>query len=226
MSTDKCWCGKEATCWLNKVVDNTYSISSEIPLVFGYSTPLCLEHAANFESKLPTQYGLANKKSLLIEAIKKNCLQYGDFKLSSGVKSNYFIDISKLWNSEHLRLVADLIFEAMKPFPVQVGGPELGAAPIIGALLMQRELSGFIVRKDGRIEGICKPTGTYIIEDVVTTGNQALNAVRLASNEGALILGIIAVVDREAGAKELLSKMGYNYHSLVSVKDLGVFNNE
>jgi len=172
------------------------------------------------------KYLLPEKKALLAGLVKSHCVQFGDFELSAGGRSNYFIDGSKLWTSELLYTVADCLLETLHPFPQQIGGPSVGADPLVGAMLLLaklrgRILSGFVVKKDGAVEGICEPKqGTIIVEDVVTTGTQTQKALRAAEAKGALILGIVAVVDRQAGASKLFK--GYNYHALLDLRDLGI----
>ena len=132
--------------------------------------------------QFPDVVDLYVKKNFLAEVVKNNALKFGDFKLSSGEQSNYFIDCSKLWNSECLFLIAEYILNIIKPTlsqacGFQVGGPSIGVDPIVGALLTLARskgynLYGFLMRKDGNIEGICCPISTLIIDDVATTGKQ------------------------------------------------------
>jgi len=157
--------------------------------------------------------------------ISTNCVRYGDFPLSGGGRSNYFIDCGKLWLSDRLCVVVDCLWDALQPLPRQVGGPSVGADPLIGALLllarmMGQPLSGFVVKKDGSIQGDFRPVSTVIIEDVITTGTQVQRTATLAEEQGATIQGIVALVDREAGAIGLLKR--WNYYPLLTVRDLGV----
>jgi len=172
------------------------------------------------------KYLLPEKKAMLARLVKAHCVQFGDFELSAGGRSNYFIDGSKLWTSDLLYTVADCLLETLLPFPQQVGGPSVGADPLVGAMVLLAKLrghnlSGFVVKKDGTVEGICEAKqGTVIVEDVVTTGTQTQKALLAAEGRGALVLGVVAIVDRNAGASKLLK--GYDYHALLDLRDLGI----
>lgn len=184
----------------------------------------------------------------LIELVKQYALKYGDFKLSSGARSHYFIDMSKAVNrSECLDLILTTIYGYLdyevrwrsprtktQEWPCNaVGGPVLGAAPLVGGMLAtharryygQGLLRGFLVRKEPKngelIEGaLCPGDNVLILEDVVTTGKQTKRAIEVVEEFGAKVRAVIAVVDRLAGAKELLAP--WNFHSMMTIHDLGV----
>jgi orotate phosphoribosyltransferase len=75
----------------------------------------------------------------------------------------------------------------------------------------------------GRVEG-CFATGNavVIVEDVITTGQSALEAIRAVEAEGARVLGVLAVVDRQEGGRAALEHAGYSVEALVSAADLGL----
>lgn len=183
-------------------------------------------------------------KTTLVNLVKELAVQYGEFRLSSGAISSYFIDMSKVTHhSSGLEVISKEILHALcgppflDHFPDAIGGPVLGAAPIVGGVLARyRQLSlkrplfkpvmrGFLVRKepkDGQyIEGDLRSgDNVLIVEDVVTTGKQTKKAIDQVLAVGAKVVGVIAVVDRLAGAAELLKDWPYN--ALVTVEDLGV----
>lgn len=175
-------------------------------------------------------------RNRLKEIIKRLSILRGDFTLSSGEKSNYYIDarVTTL-NSEGANLIARLMLnEIRKDSSINtVGGPTLGADPIIGALLFHaseegKVLDGFIVRKNAKghgteklIEGNVKVESVAaVVEDVVTTGGSVLKAVRAAEASGITVKKIIALVDREKGAAGLFSESGYEYVPLFSISEL------
>ena len=169
----------------------------------------------------------------LAELIAIYAVEYGDFELSSGLKSSYFIDMSKvtLW-STGLSLIAEQIWGRIRqygPFIDAIGGPSLGADPIVGAVLHSSMVGdpvrGFLVRKipknESYIEGLLQTNDkVFIVEDVVTTGNQTMNAIKRVEEVGAKVIGVIAVVDRLSGAKERLKD--YNFQSLLTISDLNI----
>lgn len=166
-------------------------------------------------------------RRLLADKVRSCALKYGRCQLSSGQVSDYFIHADRLTlNSDNLYDFAKSVWMCLEPFPDLVGGPSIGADPLIGSLLTlaairEHKLGGFLIRKDGRVEGTVKAQQTaFIIEDVITTGAQTLKAVQAAEGAGAVILGVIALVDRLAGAKEMLRGRGYDLTSLVTVDDI------
>ena len=119
--------------------------------------------------------------------------------------------------------------------PTAVGGLTLGADPVAYAIAAAAHRAGaaldaFTVRKQpkqhgtaGRIEG-CFAAGdaVVIVEDVITTGQSALEAIRAVEAEGARVLGVLAVVDRQEGGRAALEHAGYSVEALVSAGDLGL----
>lgn len=167
----------------------------------------------------------------LVELVKKYAVKYGEFTLSSGKKSNYFIDMSKVTNrSDGLRLIMLSLMQSFlggSPNIQAVGGPVLGAAPIVGGLVALSKdplLNGFLVRKEEKngeiIEGVLNPgDNVIVVEDVVTTGAQVKRAVDIIEAKGGVVRLIIAVLDRLEGAKELL---GDRFCSLMTIDDLDI----
>ena len=165
----------------------------------------------------------------LLEIIKKESVFKGEFILASGKKSNFYIDMRK--TSLHplgAKLIGEIIFEKIKSFNIDsIGGPTLGADPIVSAVsiasaLSEKPIPGFYVRKEAKshgtmkmIEGIFKPGNRVIIvEDVVTTGSSTLKTIKAVENEGGKIIKIITLVDREEGGSENIKKEGYEFESL------------
>ena len=171
-------------------------------------------------------------KDNLVQLVKDYALKFGEFELSSGQKSNYFIDASRLTLlSGGLRQIASAI---VKVLPLQfleaIGGPSTGADPIIGAVLAHPSVNvnmrGFLVRKEPKkgqlIEGYLEAEDRVaIIEDVITTGTQTLRAIEAAEAAGAEVLSVICLVDRLAGAREKMPKY-IGYYPLLTIEDLGI----
>lgn len=179
-------------------------------------------------------------KDTLIELLKTYAVKHGDFILSSGKRSSYYLDVRQVTlRSTGSVLIAGLIREIIEETPGlaidAVGGMAIGADPIIGALLMYadevgEELLGFIVRKEPKdhgtkqlVEGPVESGMTVVIvEDVATTGASALAAAEAVLSMTCHVEMIIAVVDRLEGAAEACAARGIPFKSLVTILDLGI----
>jgi len=176
-------------------------------------------------------------KDKLIELIKQRALKFGDFTLASGQTAKFYLDCRRLTLSgEGAHHVASGMIDLMKDdWPDAVGGMAIGADPITAAVItvawqQNRELTGFIVRKEAKqhgtgnqVEGPCEPgQRAIILEDVVTTGGSSVRAIEYAREFGLKIDKVIAIVDRQAGAREAFEKVGVELQSLVTLSDLGI----
>ncbi len=179
----------------------------------------------------------AEAKQRLMALVNETAVIRGDFVLTSGARSNYYID-GKLISltSEGLayfaRVVLDMIAETDADL---IGGMTLGADPVIGAVvavshIIGRPVDGIIVRKEAkghgrlkRIEGAIKQGNTVvIIEDVVTTGGSSLKAIEAVEEAGGRIAKVICLVDRLAGGRESFESKGYHFEPIFTIDDLDI----
>lgn len=174
----------------------------------------------------------------LLKLLKENAFQKGKRILSSGKESNYYLDVKRVTlTSEGAYLTAKIILELLKKERIDaIGGPTLGADPIIGAIAALAYIDGrpvntFIVRKEPKkygmekfIEGpqISEGDRIIIIEDVVTTGSSVLKVVEVVRKAGGQVSKIIALVDRLEGAAERLRKEGCSLVSIFTSRDFGI----
>ena len=159
-------------------------------------------------------------KESLKKLLKERAVKFGEFTLSSGKKSNFYVDCRKVsLHPEGAKLIGNLILAKIKGLKVDaVGGLTLGADPITSAVVTLSNIPGFIVRKKEKehgtkqkIEGILEPGwSVVIVEDVATTGASALEAIQAVEAAGAKVTKVIAVVDREEGAKEALKNYDFD----------------
>lgn len=176
---------------------------------------------------------MSKEKDRLIELIfKEGAIEFGNFVLSSGKQSNYYINIKKLiTNPQALKIIASLIKAKAESFSLEydkIAGPELGAVPIAVSLALIADKPLLIVRKKKKdygtgkqVEGeVKRGDRVLLVEDVTTTGGSVLRAAKILEREGANIVAIIVVVDREEGAKQSLEKEGYTLIPLVTVGEL------
>jgi len=178
---------------------------------------------------------LADKRQKLLEIIARRSLLRGEFRLTSGRSSNFFIDLKKtMLDPEGGSLLADLLFEMIRTQDVDcIGGMETGAIPLVAALCLrswpEKPLKGFFIRKeakghgtDQQVDGLLDPGSRVILfEDVTTTGGSALRAVDEARRSQCAILKVITVVDRLEGAAENFRKAGIPFEALFTRRDFG-----
>ena len=174
----------------------------------------------------------------LARFMQEHSLRRGHFILASGKTSTYYID-GKLtaMHPQGAVLIAKAILEEIKTLPVDaIGGMDMGATPIVGAVAAVSAISGrpypvFVVRKDVKKHGTMKaiegpipqsPSKVVIIDDVVTTGDSILKAIDEVQKAGHEVLLAISVLDRGAGATEALARRNIRYQPLVTLLDIGV----
>jgi orotate phosphoribosyltransferase len=163
-------------------------------------------------------------RNRLWQILNDNSLITGqNMTLSTGTHSSFYFDCKKTTlTGEALNLVADVFLEEIDKLPEQpiaIGGLTMGADFIVSAVVMRAyqvghpTVNGSIVRKEPKKHGTRNhiendlPAGTTIavVDDVITTGGSTAQACDRLLGEGYKIVGIIALVDREAGGAETLS---------------------
>jgi orotate phosphoribosyltransferase len=175
------------------------------------------------------------KRERLKQLFLERAVAFGEFTLASGRKSPYYINSKKvLFHAEAISLLADLILEQTQDLDfVAIGGLEVGAIPMAAVVAMRfhqagKTIEGFFVRKQTkdhgskeRIEGQINPGDkVVVIDDVLTTGESVIQAIEAVEAKGAIVVRVISIVDRLAGAKERLAK--YDYQPLFTITDLGL----
>ena len=166
-------------------------------------------------------------------------VQRGNFVLSSGRRSSYYIDCRRTtMSAEGLVLIGRLGLAAISQAgwnPVAVGGLTLGADPVAYAIASASFGSGhpidaFSVRKQekqhgtGRlIEGNFEAgSAVVVVEDVITSGDSARRAADAVERGGGRVLGVLAIVDRQEGGRDALEAAGHPVVSLTSASELGL----
>lgn len=177
-------------------------------------------------------------RSRLRDLLIERAIQHGHFVLASGQTSNYYVDKTQITlMGEGLYCLARVILDQIEGMDVQaVGGMTVGADPIAGAvsalgICHGQRLDAFIVRKERkergtrqRVEGpISEGARVVVLEDVVTTGGSALEAVEAIEEEcKAEVVQVLAMVDRLQGGREAIVEAGHDFTTLFTVEDLGV----
>lgn len=167
-------------------------------------------------------------KREVIGALKKaNAVQYGEFELSHGGTSDYYID-KYLFETDpnSLEKVAEAF--SVKIDNEKLAGVALGAVPLVSATSIETDSSYVIVRKEqkgygtaNRIEGRLNDNKeVVVIEDVTTTGTSAAEAVEALREAGAIVNRVLVVVDREEGARDKLAGHGVDLEPLLTASEL------
>ena len=156
----------------------------------------------------------------LLSLLAGTSFRLGQFKLSSGGASDYYIDCrTTTLHAEGGRLIGHAVLELLEKNGIEaeaVGGLTMGADPIVSnvatasAWRAQTDpaaplLHGFLVRKaekahgtGRRIEGFCRPGArVLIVDDVCTTGASTINAIEAAREAGMVIAAVVCIVERE-----------------------------
>jgi len=156
----------------------------------------------------------------LLSLLARISFRLGQFKLSSGATSDYYIDCrTTTLHAEGGRLTGHAILELLETHKIDadaVGGLTMGADPIVSnvatasAWRAQKTpdaplLHGFLVRKaekahgtGRRIEGFCREGArVVVVDDVCTTGASTINAIEAAQEAGMTVAAVVCIVERE-----------------------------
>lgn len=174
----------------------------------------------------------AELRHLTLGAVKR-----GSVRLSSGIVSDFYFDGRQVTLlPEGAYYIARIMGEMLNDVEYEgIGGPTMGADPIVGALcyylftVKNKNVSGFIVRKEAKAHGLgkmvegpeLKPGAKVVmVEDVVTSGGSILKAAKAVEEGGSQVVKMLALLDREEGAGEALAKEGYDFEAIYTRSDL------
>ena len=158
--------------------------------------------------------------------IENKAIEFGDFTLASGAKSEYYIDIkSAMTNPFLLAAVAEKIV-ATETFDL-VAGVAVGGVPLATAIALVAHKPYAIIRssekdhgKNNLIIGAVKGKNVLLVEDVTTSGGSALYGILKLRSAGALCNRVVTVVDREQGASAMLKEHQVELIPLVKVSEI------
>jgi orotate phosphoribosyltransferase len=180
----------------------------------------------------------ARERARLLEILLQRSLRFGRFRLASGGESDFYVDVRKTsLDPEGASLVARLLADAVDlggpSGPSAVGGPTLGADPLVTALGLEalargRRVECFLVRREakdhgtqGRIEGnLSAGAAVLLVDDVLTQGGSLSSSIPAVEAAGARVACFGCVVDREAGGSERLAAHGAPVLSLFKLSEL------
>ena len=170
----------------------------------------------------------------------RGALRFGDFVLSSGQRSSYYFDGRLLTlDPQGAYLVGKAIFPQVQAWGAEaVGGPTLGADPMVSAVILTSYLEGhpvrgFLVRKEAKEHGTSrliegpldggqgKSPRVAIMDDTCSTGGNLFHAIAAAEAEGCQVVGVAVVLDRHQGGSDRLRERGYPFSALLEADPEG-----
>lgn len=158
--------------------------------------------------------------------LELGAIKFGDFVLTSGRKSGYYVDIKDAATDP--KMLDEIASELSHRVTLgKVAGMELGAVPITVATAIKKGIPYLILRKE-RVHGtkklvigrLTEGEEIELIEDVVTTGGSLLKAANLIRDNGGIVRRAICVVDREEGGAEMLRDNGIELVSVVKISEV------
>jgi orotate phosphoribosyltransferase len=172
-------------------------------------------------------------RAALIASLREHALVIGEVTLTSGRTAQYYVDAKRaILLPEGFHALAELVAaEANRLGATAVGGTTMGADPIAcAALAGGADVKAFFVRKDRKehglqrwVEGPLLEEGErcLVVEDVVTTGGSTMHALERLREEGHEVVGVVSVLDRQAGGGEAIEKAaGAPYVALTTIDDV------
>ena len=173
----------------------------------------------------------------LLKSLKEKAYRKGEFTLSSGRKSEHYVNCKPVTlDGRGLAIVSAMLIDCIEKESVAVAGLTLGADPLVSGVaimsaLNRGTLSGLIVRKEAKghgtnqyIEGPLPPEGSRVtvLEDVVTTGESSIKAVKRLRDAGYEVKRIVSIIDRQENeeANTTFKLAGLEFYSLFSLEEI------
>jgi orotate phosphoribosyltransferase len=182
-----------------------------------------------------TTTDLVTLNQYLLDLLCQLAYKEGDFVLSSGQRSSYYINGKQVTLHPQGALTIGRILLSMLPLETQaVAGLTLGADPIVSAVSVvsayeNRPIPALIIRKEAKghgtrayIEGPSLPEGAKVVvlEDVVTTGQSAMKAVDRLREAGYTVNQVISLVYRQQGGAELYQQAGLEFKAVYTIEEI------
>lgn len=168
-------------------------------------------------------------KSELARRIASVALLRGNFTLRSGRTSTFYLD-KYLFSTQPdvLRELGSMFAARIPAGTSRLAGAELGGIPLVSAASMASGIPCIFIRNQKKEYGTAKQLegvlvqgdNVVIVEDVATTGGQALEAAKVIQEQGGIVTRIIATIDRMEGARENIEANKIAFESLFTVKEL------
>ncbi|MEM4718107.1 MAG: orotate phosphoribosyltransferase [Desulfurococcaceae archaeon] len=166
---------------------------------------------------------------LAIELYRYNMIKFGEFKLSSGLTSPFYIDLRRIYG--YPQIMSRVVNEILSRVPLKdidvIAGVETAGIPLAAYISCYTGKPLVYVRKEKKshglgnaVEGEVTGKRVIIVDDVVTTGSSILRAINHVKDVGGFAIRALVIVDREQGARELLREHGVEMYSLTTSTEL------
>ncbi len=171
-----------------------------------------------------------DRKSLAAR-IKQTAYFEGEFTLRSGRKSSYYLDKYMFETQpDILRGLGEMMQVYVTSATTLIAGAELGGVALAAATALACDKPFIIIRNSKKdygtskmVEGAIQPSDrVLLVEDVVTSGGQIIEAAKVIQASGATVERIVAVIDRMEGARDAIEAAGFEFDSLITREDLGI----
>ena len=183
------------------------------------------------------QRNMIETREDFLALLKEDAYKKGDFKLSSGKKSEHYVNCKPVTlQGDALMFISWCMLECLEEDCDAIGGLTLGADPLVAGVAMvsaieERYLDGLIVRKEPKghgtkawIEGPTLAPGSKVtvLEDVITTGGSAIQAAEKLRDAGYVVENVVAIINRQEGteADDAMDAADLNLISLFKLEEL------
>lgn len=178
---------------------------------------------------------IGDPRGALLQILRRDAVLHGDFVLSSGQRSSYYLDARRVTLSAAAAPLVGLLFlREIQGLEVDaIAGLTLGADPIVAAVAtvsgqLDHPVDGLIVRKAAkehgagrRIEGPWREgMRVVVVEDTMTTGASALEAAQAIQEAGGRVEAVFGLIDRRQGARVAVEAAGFTFGAIYSVDEL------
>jgi len=170
------------------------------------------------------------KEKLVLKLLKTKCIEFGKFRLVSGITSPIFIDLRKLVSFPHLmEQVVAAYWSVVKKLKFQrIAGVPYAALPMCSVMCVKYNQPMVYTRKEKQKHGITKLVqGEYkrgekvvVIDDIITTGDSKFISITPLEKSGLKVKDIVILIDREQGGKENLAEKGYHLHTIFVITEI------
>jgi orotate phosphoribosyltransferase len=166
----------------------------------------------------------------LIRLLREHAVHYGPTTVEPGVVTDVFIDPSRVTlRGDALALIEALLVPLLRQDQVEaIGGPAMGAIPLVTVLARQPWLA-FYIRLGAQVHGRRSPISgsppqpgmaVALLDDLAATGTSLLRCCEVVQGLGARVVSLYALVDREQGTRERFAAHGLRYRPLITFSEL------